>query len=795
LVLPWRIEAHEMATDSSEFAMHKLRRYPLLFWTLNLLALLSWPTQAAVTRITLANTSFSTSSPPRTPVSFGHVFKPGDIPSGQSVVVSTTAGSAVSAQVDAKALHPDGSLRHAVISLLAPTINPGASLVLNLDKGSPAAATAPVALTSLLNTSFDAQIQVNLGGTLYSASAKSLLAKLDRTWLQGNVASEWHASGALTSSSGAVHPHLFAQFFVRAYAGLAPVRVDVVLENNWAYEANPSNLTYDVSVSLNGQNVFAQSAMTHYHHARWHKVFWSTPEPSLAVKYDVAYGLDTRALPHYDRTLVVPESSLANWDNKWKAAAAKGLMHEGLLQKNMPETGARPDIGPLPEWSATYWLSQDPRVKAAVLGTGDLGGAWSIHYRDKTSASFDTARSIVSLDVYPEITLLVEGGKHPLPKCGSCATPLAHDSAHQPSMAFLPYLISGDFYYLEELWFWANFNMIQANYAYREFAKGLVKWDQLRGAAWSLRTLGHAAYITPDALPQKAYFQTKLKNNLDWYNVTYSNNPNANKLGWVARLIDDYPISYRTSPWMDDFFTWSIGYLQGLGFAEATPLALFKAKFPVGRMTDPSWCWIQGAPYQMVVNNQTTGTALASFADAWAPTLQMLYPNNYQTILASACGSKEMATAFGLAEGEMRGYSTDPTGFVAQMGAALAIAVEQRIPNADLAWQRYNNRIKPISRESYAANPQWAIVPRDPTSMPEPPKQPEPPEPEPEQPEPEPTPDTGTPAGGDNGENSGTPPPPPSDGEDNYNQDEQGGSLSYPLLAVLLLSLLRRRAS
>lgn len=674
-------------------------------------------TYGAITTVTVSNTG-STSTPAAAPITFAHVFAPGDIPAGSSVTL-LAAGATLPIQVDAKAFHPDGSLRHAIITTQAPAMSAGAALTVNLDKTSTPAATTAVSLPALLASNFDSKIDVTLAGVHYSASAKTQLTKaVDRTWLQGPLVSEWHTSGPLLDSLGNAHPHLTALFYVRAYSGLNPVRVDVVLENNWAYQSNPSNLTYDVNVSLNGTSVYSKTALTHYHHARWHQVFWTSPQPALAVKYNVAYWLDTKALPNYDRTLVVPETALTKWDGLWKTAAAKGLMQEGLLQAYMPTTGARSDIGPLPEWMASYWLSQDPRLKAGTLGTGDLAGSWSVHYRDQTT------KLPVSIDTYPYATLQISNSDAFNPKTGkseefarclsNCTTPLSVDSAHQPSLAYLPYLVSGDYFYLEELWFWANFNLVQATPAYRNFADGLVKWDQLRGAAWSLRTLGHAAYISPDNSSMKAYFTSKLKSNLDWYNATYANNPSANTLGWVGNLIGDTPVQFRTSPWMDDFFTWSVGYVAGLGFSEAAPITRFKTKYPVGRMTNAGWCSTLGAAYHMVVNAPTTGNLLPDFASAWPLTLQENYPSNYNAILNTTCNSAAMATAIGtgLKTGEMVGYSSDPNGFVSQMGPALATAVDVQTPLATEAWQKYVSRPMAVSRADYAANPIWAIVPQ-----------------------------------------------------------------------------------
>ena len=95
------------------------------------------------------------------------------------------------------------------------------------------------------------------------------------------------------------------------------------------------------------------------------------------------------------------------------------------------------------------------------------------------------------------------------------------DDAHQPSLAFVPYLVTGDYYYLEELHFWANWNMILAKPDLRQFDKGLLGWSQVRAQAWSLRTLGHAAFITPDDHPLKSYFVTRVENNINHYTMYY----------------------------------------------------------------------------------------------------------------------------------------------------------------------------------------------------------------------------------------------------------------------------------
>ena len=108
------------------------------------------------------------------------------------------------------------------------------------------------------------------------------------------------------------------------------------------------------------------------------------------------------------------------------------------------------------------------------------------------------------------------------------------DTAHQPSLAFLPYLVTGDPYYLDELYFWISFNFLALPPGMRANAQGLFKDDQVRAIAWSMRTLAQAAWIAPDAdAEEKAYLDAKLANNLNWF---AANAVNANPFGFFGEL-------------------------------------------------------------------------------------------------------------------------------------------------------------------------------------------------------------------------------------------------------------------
>ena len=646
------------------------------------------------------------------PVTLGQVFAPGDVGPDDHLYVHPAGDpdTAFPTQVDARAWHPDGSLRHAVLTAEVP-VTANVDLPLEIYVSPDPTGGTPISLDDLLASAFEARIQVRLGGTTWSADAVELLSTgTPATWLEGPLVSEWLVDGPLKDAAGNPHPHLQARFAVRAYRNTDYVRVSTVVENAWTYEPDPSNLTYDVDLEVCGRTAWSRTALTHYHHARWRKVFWCGPEPKADIRHDTAYLIDSKAVPGYDRSLVVPEEDLAAMEADW-AGDKTEPMGVGLARSYMPGAGAAPDIGPLPRWAARYLLSQDPRAKTPTLGTADLAGSWSIHYRDRNTglpvsmADYPYVSLGRYTDTYNPDTGQYEG---PAPCGGDCSSPYTADNAHQPDLVYLPYLVTGDHYYLEELLFWANYNMISLSPgAYRGYDQGLFKGGQMRAQAWSMRTLAEAAFVTPDDHPLKQYFVDRLHYNLAWYNDTYSYNPDANGISVVTNgYALDSTDNTAVPPWQQDFFTWAIGHTLALGFEEARPLLEWHGRFPVGRMTDPGFCWIFASEYDLEVRDTVDSPIYDTFAQVYEATVA-------PEIRSLECASQAMADALGLQPGEMVGYSQSATGYPSNLQPALAVAAEAGLAGADTAWSLFDGRsVKPNGSTSYEHYPNFAIVPR-----------------------------------------------------------------------------------
>ena len=91
------------------------------------------------------------------PVTFGQVFRPGDLPGG-SMLVAKYNGRPLPTQVDARATNDDGSIRHAVVTVQVPCDADDAAIALvKTDGGSSGDHRKSVELSDVLATEFDAR--------------------------------------------------------------------------------------------------------------------------------------------------------------------------------------------------------------------------------------------------------------------------------------------------------------------------------------------------------------------------------------------------------------------------------------------------------------------------------------------------------------------------------------------------------------------------------------------------------------------------------------------------------------
>ncbi len=543
-------------------------------------------------------------------VTFGSIFARSDLPRGSGLEAVDPLGAVLPLQVDSKASHPDGSLRHAVITVAIPHLAPGKELAITLRRANTSSSGEHAISLSELPDDFDAVVVLKTGDHRLAASARALLDEgKKRTWLEGPLVTEWWVSGPFRDERGAADPHMSARFGIRCYGKGRPLRLDVIVENSWTFVPHPQTELYDVEIRAHGRTVFTKTAIEQPSHTRWREVFWWDAPAAVYLVQNLDYLKRARVVPNYEPGLQVSEAALSKMYARFERSD-RDPMATGLLTAHMGTTGGRLEIAPLPQWQAMYLLSMDPRAYEMTLVSADLGASFPVHYRNEKTGLPTTLQDDPRISVSDN--LLGKPGQLDRPDNHGQRPPATPDSSHEAALDFIPYLVTGDLFYLEELEFWATYNPMEPAPEYRGFDAGLLKWDQPRGQAWSLRTLAQAAYIAPDADTLKKIFRQQLRANVDWYEKTFSANPSANRLGVLVepnRVLHDGGRS--VPPWQLDFLTWSIGYVNSLGDVDVLPLLRWNAKFPVGRMIAPGFCWILGVPLR-VARAGRTGTGFLS---------------------------------------------------------------------------------------------------------------------------------------------------------------------------------------
>src|SRR5262249_44802972 len=93
-----------------------------------------------------------------------------------------------------------------------------------------------------------------------------------------------------------------------------------------------------------------------------------------------------------------------------------------------------------------------------------------------------------------------------------------YDPAHEPDPASVVYTLTGDFWYLEEMWFWASADAMSNPATVWDRgptgAEGVLNHGQMRATAWVLRNRVNTAFVSPDGSPEKIYFETLIADGL-----------------------------------------------------------------------------------------------------------------------------------------------------------------------------------------------------------------------------------------------------------------------------------------
>ena len=403
-------------------------------------------------------------------------------------------------------------------------------------------------------------------------------------------------------------------------------------------KVDAATVTYDVAIAVNGTPVFTQAAVEHFYLTRWRKTFPVGGTTFASIRPNVAAFTGANAVPPYLASVVTNVVSTPD-------AANFGILQSGALDPIMSDHGGRAELAPLPDWTARYLVHTDPAQRAFVLANGDLSGSWPVHMReaDDSARHGVGAERLLSLDERPNLWLderaqsagwdYVAGTPMPMREYGTDIpaagqSPLLPDNAHQPSIAFVPYLLTGDRYYAEEMAFWANYGMLRTYPGDGvRTSRGILENGEVRAFGWALRNLADAAAYYPDASAVKGYLSGKVVNNLQWLDAhARAQDPIANpfQILWV-NMRPDGP--QYIALWEQAYLAYAIdranrhGFVGGL--AERDAIARFHLKLFT---SDPDYPRAEAGAYVIAVgtpsdsNPALFGTYFTTMAQIWAGT-------------------------------------------------------------------------------------------------------------------------------------------------------------------------------
>jgi len=383
-------------------------------------------------------------------------------------------------------------------------------------------------------------------------------------------------------------------------------REEWVFEYGDPWAATIGNLgAYTTVITRADGSTQTVSVPEHFWYSRWR--WQSAPRP---VRRTVADLTAANLIPHFDPS-GLSSGSLARIPTYTPMAYCGLPPDEGV-------TGDYPGIGIITGWQAQYLTRE--RAESLWRNHAEASGTMQWHVRDpKTGAPF-------SLVTYANATMYAASEGSPYFAGTKKNRP---DSGHLPSLSYVPFLLTGDPYHLEELQFVANAMLLSATPKYRLSDNG-------RYCAWPLRAIGQTVVAMPDSVPSwmlpRSYFEGWLTKFRDYLHVRVANT--TDPWCYVFHAMPDYGQATLRDPgksgdhvWQHAMISLVVGWLVSAGRSEWRPIAEWSIRSEVDRASATSgYMRSHPSPYHIRMRN---ASVLASAMSASDKSLVLQYPDTF----------------------------------------------------------------------------------------------------------------------------------------------------------------------
>ncbi len=624
----------------------------------------------------------------------------------QKIVVAGLNGKTLDSQWNPLSRwRTNGSVLHGALTFAVPDADPANKRrMYQIFKSDQVVTTTPLELTKaeVVTSGFDAKFSITTtSGVVYGLSAASLLdgsiiAKQDYTHFSGHLSSEFVIGGnLLENGTGVAHKTLQGYFHIRAYnIPVNRVYVTFVLENTGVFNVL-TDITGDVELMVGNEVVYSNTDFLIGADKRYPKRFWWNGDPQFRVQFDGEYLQATKLVPEYqdlelDKALLDSFPRSIDWNEK------------GQLEAKLHTGGAKPSIAPLDRWAVSYLISGDDRARNAMMAHADAYHWLVSRYDYAINPRDENTGFPLNLTDHPTSIGKGWGGRNAIAAGPRIRGPVETDIAHQPNCAFVPYLITADFTYLENCQFWGVANwMMERPGSHASWPRSFYQ-GQTRSIAWGFRNMVFASIITPESHPLKQQLDDAVIFAIDSFRDDVMG---TNGLGiWPPTIYgasstanpDDVGRKVAYAPWQDDFVTWAMGYAVEAGYGKeltSSGVWSWKAKSIVERLGDAAgYCWADSSAYAIGVRDTNDGEIFKSWRD--------VYTKNHGQ---KTCPVEATADA---------GVDRSALDYGAQISAPISVAKSTGIVGAEEAFQRYSDRIISWGKQFESA-PEWAIKPHD----------------------------------------------------------------------------------
>ena len=445
------------------------------------------------------------------------------------------------------------------------------------------------------------------------------------------------------------------------------------------------------------------------------------------IQFDPKYLIKTSAIQPYNLTLGVDAATIVGYDSASKNFATwLQPLATNNVDTGMPGTGGRPDIGYLTQSATVAFITQDPRAIDYCCAQADASGSAPWNYYDMANGHW------ISVTDYPDIWLDQSnrgGTGSPGDKTSTGPTqPVttnpygwALDQAHQPDLAFGPWLFTGKRIYLDQVLAQGAWSIAGA-YGRNMTIPGTTTaieqslWSgQVRNIAWNIRQVSDAAYCAPDNTSYATYFPSILNDNSQFGLglQTYLQANQGTCYGYLAQ-----------GHGQNNFAPWEQNYLQPIcalagarGYVDWSTIAAWFARFTVesfmpqtdGPYKGANWCQNNGASYELFCG--PTSSTAGNSAGVTAFSAQDWAELEYWTVIGGQTNGGETydATTDTVSSGTPN-WSHSAGDYGQLCLATLNWAVRLSVPNASTALQWFSGAGVPYTdTASFQSDPTFSL--------------------------------------------------------------------------------------